>query len=58
VREITAGTVTETLRDLFIAANLEVGRDMLNALARAAEEEESPLGRYVLQKILEILDVA
>jgi len=58
VREISAGTVTETLRDLFIAANLEMGRDMQDALARAAEEEESPLGRYVLQKILENMDVA
>jgi len=58
VREISVETVTATLRDLFIAANRELSRDVQQALARAAQEEESPLGRCVLEKILENMKVA
>jgi len=58
VREISVETVTATLRDLFIAANRELSRDVQQALASAAQEEESPLGRCVLEKILENMKVA
>ncbi|SEM40999.1 fumarate hydratase subunit alpha [Syntrophus gentianae] len=58
VREISVETVTATVRDLFVAANCELNQDMENALARAAEEEVSPLGRYALAKILENINVA
>jgi len=57
-REISVETVTAAVRDLFIAANRELGRDVLEALERAAEEEVSPLGRYVLGKILENAEAA
>lgn len=58
IREIFVETVTDTVRELFIAANRELSRDVLEALARAAEEEVSPLGRYALEKILENTEVA
>jgi len=58
VREISVETVTTKVRDLFITANRELSRDVQEALARAAEEEVSPLGRYVLEKILENIEVA
>jgi len=58
VREISVEIVTATLRDLFIAANLELSQDVQEALTRAAQEEVSPLGRCVLEKILENMDVA
>jgi fumarate hydratase subunit alpha len=58
VREVSVESVTKAVRDLFIAANRELSRDVQEALARAAEEEVSPLGRYVLEKILENTKVA
>ncbi len=58
VREIPVETITQTVRDLFLAANRELGPDVRQALACAVEEEVSPLGRYVLEKIIENSEVA
>jgi fumarate hydratase subunit alpha len=58
LREIEAGTVTETVRDLCIEANTRLPEDHLAALRRALEEEESPLGREVIEELLENARVA
>jgi fumarate hydratase subunit alpha len=58
VREIRAGTVTEAVRELCIEANTRLPQDHLAALRRAREEEESPLGREVLEMLLENAEVA
>jgi len=57
-REISVETITAAVRELFITANRELSGDVREALAKAAEEEVSPLGRYVLGKILENVEVA
>ena len=58
MREIGAGTVTEAVRDLCIEANTRLPEDHLAALRRALGEEESALGREVLERLLENAEVA
>lgn len=58
MREIKAGTVAEAVANLFKQANYELGEDVLTALKKARREEESPLGREVLDTILKNADIA
>ncbi len=58
MREIEAETVVEAVRDLCIEANTRLPEDHLAALRRALDEEESPLGREVLERLLENAEVA
>jgi fumarate hydratase subunit alpha len=58
LREIDAGTVTEAVRSLCIEANTRLPEDHLAALRRALGEEESALGREVLERLLENAEVA
>jgi fumarate hydratase subunit alpha len=58
VREIEAQKVTEAVRDLCIEANTRLPEDHLAALRQALDEEESALGREVLERLLENAEVA
>jgi len=58
MREIDAKKVTEAVARLFQEANFFLGDDVLNSLKQAVKEEESPLGRQVLDQILENADIA
>ena len=58
MRDIKASAVTETVSSLFQKTNFELGDDVLAALARARQDEESPPGRDVLDRILENADIA
>jgi len=58
MREIKAGDVTETVARLFKQANYELGEDVLAALIKARLEEESPVGREVIETILKNAEIA
>ena len=58
LREIGAERVTGAVRDLCIEANTRLPEDHLQALRRALDEEESALGREVLERLLENAEVA
>jgi fumarate hydratase subunit alpha len=58
LREIKAGLITQAVADLFKQANYELTEDVLAALRQAREQEESPPGREVLDKILENATIA
>ena len=58
MREIEAITITETVARLCRQANYEIGEDVLAALRRAEETEQSPLGRDILQQLLENIRIA
>src|ERR687893_552353 len=58
MREIEAQNVTEAVRDLCIEANTRLPEDHLAALRRALGEEESALGREVIERLLENAEVA
>ena len=53
MRTIQAKKITQTVRKLFIEANTALNPDVISALRRALKKEESPIGRQVLEKILE-----
>jgi len=58
MREISSKKVTETVARLCQAANFDLGEDVLDVLRRARASEESPLGRQVLEQILENANIA
>jgi fumarate hydratase subunit alpha len=58
LREMPVDTVTQAVRDLCIEANTCLPEDHLQALRRALEREESPLGQEVIEKLLENAEVA
>jgi fumarate hydratase subunit alpha len=58
MRELEAGKITETIAYLCQQANYELGDDVLAALERAEQTEESPLGRAVLRELLENAQIA
>ena len=58
MKEIKAKDVTSTIARLCKEANYFLGEDMLAALRKAREEEESPVARQILDQILENADIA
>jgi len=58
MREIETRRVTEAVRDLCIEANTRLPEEHLRALRRALDEEESAIGREVIEKLLENAEVA
>jgi fumarate hydratase subunit alpha len=58
MRTIEASALTAAVRDLCIRINHEMGADMLGALGRARDMEESETGRAVLDRLLENARVA
>ena len=53
MREIESSTITRTIAGLCQQANFELGEDVIAALQKAQEGEESPLGKEVLSQLLE-----
>lgn len=58
MRNIEVSTITEAVANLFKQANYELGEDMIKALNKAHDSEESPLGREVMATILENARIA
>lgn len=58
MREIGYEEIADAVARLSVEANYYLGEDLLAALRRAKEEEESPLGREILEQILENARVA
>ena len=58
MRDIEASAVTEAVADLFIQANYGLTEDVIGALKRARQQEESPAGQEELDKILENAAIA
>ena len=58
MRELLAEQITEAVSRLCIESNYYLGEDVLAALRRYRELEPSPVGREVLDQILENADVA
>jgi fumarate hydratase subunit alpha len=58
LREIKTSTITEVVSRLFQEANFYLGEDVSAALKQARQDEESTLGREVIDRILENADIA
>ena len=57
-REITAADITRVVRDLCMEICYRVPPDMVEAMRRAREQEQSPIGRQILDQLLLNQDVA
>ena len=51
MRELDVKVITERVRDLCMKANTDLGEDVLQAIDRAIEKEESPLGIEILKEL-------
>ncbi len=58
VRELDVAEVTAAVKELCISANYDLPDDVYEALKRARETEESPVGREVLGQLVENADIA
>jgi fumarate hydratase subunit alpha len=58
MREIKAKDITETVARLSKEANFYLGEDVVAALKKAREQEESPAGRQILDQLLENAGIA
>ena len=58
LRRISAKSVTAAVKKLFIEANTVLGADVFSALRKGLKREESPIGRQVLEKIIENAGIA
>ncbi len=53
MRKIDANIVKETVKKLFLECNYFIGEDVMEALKKAKEEEISPVGKNVLEQLIE-----
>lgn len=58
MREIHVDEIARAVRELCLEANYVMGEDVRRAFALAREREVSPLGRQVLEQLLENMDIA
>ncbi|HSJ57336.1 MAG TPA: fumarate hydratase [Anaerolineae bacterium] len=58
MKEIHTDQITDTVRRLCIESNYYLGEDVLNALKQYRQAETSPVGREVLDQILENAEIA
>jgi len=53
MREIKANQIKDKIKELFLRANFYINPDLTQRLEKALEEENSPIGKHVLQMIIE-----
>jgi fumarate hydratase subunit alpha len=58
VRELDVGGIIEAVKALCITANYDLPADVYEALVKAREAEESPVGKEVLGQLIENADIA
>ena len=57
IRKIEASVITETVKKLYMDMNYNIGSDILDALKKAQENESSPVGKNVLEQLIEKMSV-
>ncbi|NOY78820.1 MAG: fumarate hydratase [Calditrichaeota bacterium] len=58
MRELDVGEITQAVKRLSMEANYFLGDDQVNALKEALKKEESPVGKSVLNQIVENQEIA
>ncbi|MEW6657648.1 MAG: fumarate hydratase [Thermodesulfobacteriota bacterium] len=58
MRQIETTEITRAVKEAAIAANYDLGEDLLAALKRGEQEEESPSGREIFRQLLENASIA
>ena len=58
MREIHTSQITAAVRDLAVSANTHLGQDVLEAFERSIDQEVSPTGKDILEKLIENARIA
>lgn len=58
MREISTNLIIEAVKEAAMEANFELGKDVLQAFDQGLEKEESPVGRDILNQLVENAAVA
>jgi fumarate hydratase subunit alpha len=58
MRQIDTAAITRAVKEAAIAANYDLGEDLLAAFKRGEQEEESPSGREIFKQLLENARIA
>ena len=58
MKEIKVKDIIAKVKDACMAANFELGEDVIIALKKAKEREESPVGKEILEQLLENTEIA
>jgi fumarate hydratase subunit alpha len=58
MREVQASEITKTVSKLFMEANFFLTDDVLEAIKKSAQTEESPVAKEVLEQIIKNADIA
>lgn len=58
MRQISAKTIEQTVKELFLEANYIIGDDVLDKLESQCEKEESPIGKSVIEQIIKNDEIA
>ena len=58
MREVDVKEITKNIKEMCIEANHYLSKDMKRVFNEAADAEESPLGRQILDQLKENLDIA
>lgn len=58
MRTVAVKEITENIKEMCIEANHFVSKDMECAMHRSLEQEESPLGKQILNQLIENLEIA
>ena len=58
MRELQVSEITQAVFELFLKANYRIGPDVMDRLKQARKEEASPLGRMVLEQIIQNNELA
>ena len=53
MREIATEDITSAVKDAVIKANYELGEDVIGAFRAGRKQEESPVGREILERLIE-----
>ena len=58
MREVDVREITQAVKKMCMDANYYLGEDVLNAIKRFEKTEESPLGKEILNQIIQNADIA
>jgi fumarate hydratase subunit alpha len=58
MRQISTETIVDAVRELVIEASYDLGEDVVEALKKARQTEESPVGQDILDQIIKNAEIA
>lgn len=58
MRQITAAEISDNVAEMCQEANIFLGKDLEDSLRKSLDQEESPIGKEVLQQLIENVEIA